>query len=446
MKRLTKADFREFLQHKLFTPLHDLAIEGKGFIGLELESFAHIEEANQRKRPLLLYEEPNGLANALLTASTHHTLEYKNGSDAKPVLNSIYYSNQDSIRFEPGGQLEIISSPCISFKELREHIAKRQALQDILSKEAGIIFTQSGTNPWFTAKEIGLQMQLPRYQSLANYLESLSAYGPQMMLQTCSMHINLDLGADDKTKVKRFVAANLLSPFAAAIFANSPIIAGEETSYQSYRTFIWQNLDSTRTGIFNTKEISRNWTVEAVVDAYYELAMNAPIIYNEKLPGYISPQNHTLAYWIDQPIQGISPSLEDFERHLTLLFPTIRLKGYLELRVIDAPPREWQMAAPLFFCGLLYTDSILDRVLELLLPLEDRINVLSNESVYGLKSDEIFAVSRQLMELAISGNEMLIPGFMDQESLELLVKFSEKYTAQRKTFADDAISYWRRAL
>ena len=446
MKRLTKADFREFLRAKLFTPLHDIALEGQGFIGIELESFVHIDEAPHGKRPLSLYEEPKGLAHVLLAKSTHHTLEYKKGTDPKPVLNSLSYPNKDSIRFEPGGQIEIISSPCISFKELREHITERQALQDMLSRDFGITFTQSGTNPWFTAKEIGLQMQLPRYQSLAKYLEALSAYGPQMMLQTCSMHIKLDLGAHDTTKVKRFVAANLLTPFAAAIFANSPIIAGKETPYQSYRTFIWQHLDATRTGIFDTKEISKNWNIEAVVDAYYELAINAPIIFIEELEGYISPQNHTLAYWIDQPLQGISPSLADFERHLTLLFPSIRLKGYLELRAIDAPPREWQMAAPLFFCGLLYTDSILDQVLALLLPLEDRINALSKESVYGLKSDEIYAVSRQLMELAISGNELLMPGFMDQESLELLVRFSKTFTSQRRTFADEAISHWRKTL
>ncbi len=45
----------------------------------------------------------------------------------------------------------------------------------------------------------------------------ISPYGRRMMRQTCTMQVNLDFGSSEEMLAKRYVAANLIAPFATAI-------------------------------------------------------------------------------------------------------------------------------------------------------------------------------------------------------------------------------------
>src|SRR5262249_31054468 len=49
----------------------------------------------------------------------------------------------------------------------------------------------------------------------------------------------------------------------------------------------------------------------------------------------------TFAEWIDSGHPLGWPTIEDLDYHLTTLFPPVRPRGWLELRVIDALPDEW---------------------------------------------------------------------------------------------------------
>lgn len=445
---LTIESCRNFIEAYLLGP----AIEQKNnlqnkvdSVGVELECFAYTFDAQRKRFPVKLYESGNSLMKTLVQVSEKHGgiaryfEQNKIQKHCQPAIAAIDFADGSNFQFEPGGQIEISTAPCHSFKKVEKTIQLMQQILHEVSHQTNFHFEQFGTNPWFSVDEIGMQMDKPRYRAMENYFNSLNRYGRQMMLQTCSLQVNVDTGADWTTRTKRYIAANLLAPFATAIFANSPVTAGKVNGFKSYRSYIWQHLDNSRTGVLEIEQLSGSFSKEKIVEAYLHFALHAPVIYIEDFGDEILPSYVTLAYWIANPIKGLFPTLAHFKNHLSLLFPEVRLKGYLELRSIDAPPPEWQMIPVLFYCGLLYTDEYLDKTLDLLLPESARLPLLMEQAAYGLQSDDIFKIAKKLMGMAIEGFSTLPVSYTDQDIKQLTDTFCESFTMQRKTFADDLL-------
>ena len=53
-------------------------------------------------------------------------------------------------------------------------------------------------------------------------------------------------------------------------------------------------------------------------------------------------------------------TLDDWQLHLTTLFPEVRLKGYIELRSADSQPRERLLALPALVKGIFYDADCLE--------------------------------------------------------------------------------------
>ncbi len=71
--------------------------------------------------------------------------------------------------------------------------------------------------------------------------------GSAMMTSTASMQVNLDAGPRDGW-AERVRLAHALGPTMIAIAANSPLLAGKFTGWQSTRQRVWGQLDSARCG------------------------------------------------------------------------------------------------------------------------------------------------------------------------------------------------------
>jgi glutamate--cysteine ligase len=443
MNKLDVAACRELIKKELFTPSpgkSQNAENALGSIGVELESFSNTVNSNGVFPAPLVGR--NSLANALIELSENCSIEKKSQhqqplSAADSIVDKIIYPNSDYIRFEPGGQIEIITAPCSDMRTLQINLESMQEKLNGVSHNTDIQFIQYGTHPWFAVEEIGLLLNFPRYRALAEYFDSIGPYGKKMMLQTCSTHINLDLGSNEVVQVKRIVLANLLVPFATALFANSSVIEGKDSGHKSFRSFLWQQLDPLRTGIMPLGDIALDWDKEKLVDAYLNLALKAPIIYIEDIPDIVFPTSHTFEYWLSNPIHGISPDISHLRNHLSLLFPSVRLKGHIEIRTLDAPPQEWQMLPILFYTGLLYSEKYLDKAIELLLPVATEIKELHVQSTMGFKSDLIFSLSQQLLEFSIQGYSGLEDSLKNGVSESQMVEYSEKFTQKRKSFADE---------
>ncbi|HEX5111411.1 MAG TPA: glutamate-cysteine ligase family protein, partial [Saprospiraceae bacterium] len=438
--KLTREDCREFIEKRLFEPVSlpgrklDTAV---GWVGVELESFPYriAKQSAKGAIPVPLYGGPESLMNSLLRVCQPHGCKlsfWENSGEVK----KIEFPDGDRLLFEPGGQVEISTTPCDNMHSLKSHLDSKQALLQQLTVEHSIHFLQAGTHPWFTVEEIGNQLKEPRYLALEKYFDDISPYGKQMMLQTGSLHINLDLGKDETIRVKRILAANLLVPLVTALFGNSASIGGVAPKYKSHRSFLWQHLDEKRTGILFLNKTSGSFTKDDLVDEYLEFALNAPLVFIRKLGNHALPRDFTMQYWLNNAIDGEHPDLSDFENHLSLLFPEVRLKGYLEMRSVDAPPPGYELVPVIFYAGMLYNDETLDKALDLLIPQAPTISSGFKEAMMGLTSDHMFDISKKLVRLAIDGYAALHPEFRGEIYSDQLIDFFQEFTLNRKSFAD----------
>ena len=102
-------------------------------------------------------------------------------------------------------------------------------------------------------------------------------------------------------------------------------------------------------------------------------------------------------------------TLDDWQNHLTTLFPQVRLKQYLELRSMDACSWNEICGQPAFWTGILYDNDCLDEVNNIIKDwtLEDKFFLYKNAPIYGLaspfKKGKLIDIARLLLKISQTG-------------------------------------------
>jgi glutamate--cysteine ligase len=127
--------------------------------------------------------------------------------------------------------------------------------------------------------------------------------------------------------------------------------------------------------------------------------------------------------------------LDDLRYHLTTLFPPVRPRGWLELRMIDALPASWWRVATLVTSTLLSDEaafSVAERATE-------RTAGLSLEAAQaGLNHPGLAAAARRCFDAALSALERY--GLASTSEVQA---FSERFVEQGRTPADERVARWQ---
>ena len=323
-----------------------------------------------------------------------------------------------SLTFEPGGQLEYSSPPCRSASALLALLRAVVLPLRAAAAAEGIDLLPVGIDPINPSEQAPLLIHAKRYARMAEYLERWGPAGARMMRQTAAFQVSLDF--DDEPWL-RWRALNAATPYVIAIFANSPIYAGERTDYQSMRAQVWRDLDPTRTGI--------PYDERDPVGAYLEFALAAPAILYPAIEGEYRPFGEWLA--------RANPTPDEWQDHLSTLFPEVRPRGHLELRSADsiAPHR---YAAPLALtAGILYDPAALRATVDLLGTPD--LGLLERAGRCGLHDPAIARMAADLFEVALQGCRGLGPRYFHPSDLEQATAFFERYTRRGRSPADDML-------
>jgi len=173
------------------------------------------------------------------------------------------------------------------------------------------------------------------------------------MCSTASVQVCVDAGLDDRSASGyqfRWRLMHALGPVLVAAFANSPLREGKPTGWKCTRQLVWSRLDPYRTKAPNGAEPS--WPVRAGphhsgTDPRQDLigyAMDAEVLCLRKPDGqpWTVPSGLTFRDWLrGARLNGSAlpgPTSDDLSYHLTTLFPPVRARGHLELRMIDQQP------------------------------------------------------------------------------------------------------------
>lgn len=409
-----------------------------GGVGLEIEM---LPLSQSKERHILLQGKEGSLAAILLEALKPQQQDTSFiSSPSGQLLATITMEERDLLSFEPGGQLEFSSRPYPCLLEALDRVEKVQTRLDHALSKHGITLLQCGMNPWETADDVQLQMPKPRYTAMDQYYQRIGLYGRQMMRLTSSIQVCLDFGCDENLMVQRYIAAQMLAPIITAIFAYSPLLAGKPAGVLSYRSKIWRHIDPSHTGLMDLEQLLKNPTREQMIRSYLDFALNADVVYIEAHNYGLAPKGFSFKRWIKEGYQGTFPNLDDFKTHMSLLFPEVRPRGFMEMRFIDAQSRVWQTVPPSLLCGLLYDEQNIHWILGRMEQHAADLNNWLQKSEHGFKDGGLSKhLATELFLRGIEGIKRLPSCFKGSDTDHSLEAFFMQFTAKGRTPAEDLL-------
>jgi ergothioneine biosynthesis glutamate--cysteine ligase EgtA len=243
---------------------------------------------------------------------------------------------------EPGGQVELSSPPAGSLTECVEAMAADVAALRLAMDRAGLVLTGLGLDPYRDPPRV---LDDPRYTAMECFFDREGPWGRTMMRRTASLQVNLDSG-DDSAGItgyrQRWELAHRIGPVLVAAFANSPLSQGRPTGWVSTRQATWAAMDPGR-----TRAPAHDPDPRA---AWARYALDAQVLCIRGTAGtgtgagdrrgsadWTAPPGLTFRNWVRGAVPGLRrPTAADLDYHLSTLFPPVRPRGWLELRMTDA--------------------------------------------------------------------------------------------------------------
>jgi len=235
------------------------------------------------------------------------------------------------ITFEPGGQVELSTAPASSAAAALQAAEVDSRALHARMAVAGLVCETLAVDDRRPPRRI---LQRPRYQAMERFFAEQGPAGAWMMCNTASTQVNISHDLIDPRQ--RWHTMHLIAPVVIAAFANSPGLDSGGQRWASLRQAIWWSIDPPRTHPVRTD------LAPELAWQEYALAADVMFINTEGSCGTSgTPVRPGLPFgrWMADGHPTGWPTIEDYRYHLSTLFPPVRPRGWLELRVLDALPR-----------------------------------------------------------------------------------------------------------
>jgi glutamate--cysteine ligase len=307
-----------------------------------------------------------------------------------------------SITLEPGGQLELSGAPLRTIFETCEEFHRHLALIRRVSEPLGLVWLSLGVNPLHAVERLP-RMPKARYDRMREYLPQRGALAMHMMHATATVQANVDW-RDEADLVAKMRTAQAVTPIVSATFANGSLVEGGPSGFASFRQHIWRHTDPDRCGLLPfVFEPGFGYA------RYVEWALDVPMFFVLRRGRYLPARGATFREFLAHGFEGEPATLADWDRHLTTLFPEVRLKRILELRGADAVPPGLTCALPALWKGLLYDDAACEAAFGLVanLTMEQRQAALDAAARRGLSAEiagiPVLSLGKELVAIASEG-------------------------------------------
>lgn len=333
--------------------------------------------------------------------------------------------NGSSITLEPGGQIELSGAPLKNLFQTCNEVNQHHDELHAVCKDYDIEFMGMGVLPKWDLKQLEI-MPKKRYEIMKNYMPKVGDMGLDMMMRTTTIQANFDYSSE-KDMINKFRVAQSLQPIIVALYANSPFVEGKLTEFLSYRSYIWTRTDKDRCGLLPFV-YEESFSFERYVDYLLDVPMYFIIRDNK----YIDLSGITFRQYMKNKFKDFSASINDWNIHITTVFPEVRLKSYIELRGADGGPWSRVCALPAFWTGILYDESILNQLVELVKhwSFQDVQSFYNDVRVDGLNArtpsgESLLDFSSKIIELSAKGlgnRDINFDGKSEQSFLDPLKK------------------------
>ena len=348
---------------------------------------------------------------------------------------------RSALTVEPGGQLELSSPPAASLMECVGTVsADLDAVRAVLRRD-GLAIVGLGHDPWRTPRRF---LRAPRYDAMEACLDRTGPAGRAMMCTSASVQVCLDAGYEEPGPlghVRRWWLAHQLGAVLVAAFANSPIAGGRPTGWLSTRQLRWAQIGTGRAGGPVLDADPRGAWARHVLDS--------PVMCVRRDDGpWHVPDGLTFREWTRSPRP---PTRDDLDYHATTLFPPVRPRGHLELRMIDAQPGDDGWIVPLAVAAALFDDpEAAETAYRAVKPLAERAhgmpaphNPLWRDAArVGLADPELREVAAACFAAALRALPRL---GATTEVVDAVGTYRDRHVARGRCPADDSLDELRAA-
>ena len=308
-----------------------------------------------------------------------------------------------SISLEPGGQFELSGR---NFRTVHETFAETERHFDelkVICRKFGVFSLSLGFDPLWELNEVPW-MPKTRYALMREYMPLRGSHGLDMMTRTATIQVNLDY-ENERDMINKMRVAQGLQTVVTALFANSPFSGGKPNGFLSYRAHVWNDTDPDRCG-FLPFIFEEGFGFER----YTEYLLDVPMYFIIRDGKYLPAGNITFRDFLAGKA-GIKPLMQDWETHVSTVFPDVRLKRFIEMRGADGSCVHHIAALAALWVGLLYDSESLSEALALIASwsLEEMQELRDKVPVQGLKASagRIHAgdTAREIVRIASEGLE-----------------------------------------
>lgn len=285
-----------------------------------------------------------------------------------------------NISIEPACQLEISIYPKETPREIQEIYEDFRAVCEPIFVSRGYRLLGTGVFPLVENGDMS-PSDLPlipkdRYRRMDEHFKATGGHGRYMMRATASTQVCIDFSSEEDA-MKKLRVLQKLSPILSLIAENkSGIGTGKEWKKHLLRNQIWRDVDPVRCGYLEGS-VSTGYSFEKYarfLEAHAEIQFRG----SDKAAGEGFGSASVAAGLSKEDI-----STEDIEHLISVYFPMVRLKKYLEFRAADSMPVERAIGFAMLIKMLMYEEDVLD-------ALDERLGHIEKvEEIYAAE-DEIF--------------------------------------------------------
>jgi glutamate--cysteine ligase len=324
-------------------------------IGTEHEKFVFTVDGHNP----VPYEGRRGIC--ALLEGMQHLLGWEPIVEAGNIIGLFDVTGGGAISLEPGGQFELSGAPVETVHQTCSELMAHLAQVKEVARPLGIGFLGLGMTPTWSRAQIPM-MPKGRYRIMTAYMPKVGKLGLDMMYRTCTVQTNIDYSSESDM-VKKLRVSLALQPVATAMFANSPFTEGKPNGFLSFRSEIWRDTDSDRSGMLP-------WAFEPGMgfERYVDYALGVPMYFVKRGERYIDVAGQSFRDLMAGRLEGLPgehATISDWVNHVSTIFPEVRLKRYLEMRGADGGPWRRLPALPAYWVGILYDDDSLQAAWDL---------------------------------------------------------------------------------
>jgi glutamate--cysteine ligase len=255
-----------------------------------------------------------------------------------------------SFTMEPGGQLELATTPRSSLSEVDPTMTMIRELVDRRLAGTGYGLSSLGHAPVTKVADLGL-LPRERYKIMDASMMPRGHLTRNMMRATAGFQLTYDVN-DREDAGRKLALLNRMAPVMVAITANSRMVEGEDSGFESFRHYVWLHTDRDRVGV-----PEGGLQAETAIDGYKQFAKRATMMFQKRDGALVAAP----AKPFEDVVATGDVTMEDLELHLTGLFPFVRLRNYLEVRYLDSV--EWKFARSVLalLSGLIYCPTATSR-------------------------------------------------------------------------------------